>query len=193
MIVVFCAIFTDATPSMFFSAEATSSTLSRLVTTTVGFVVPAGKDFERSSTPATASGFFMNWSVADKPILMFRLPSAKAPSTRTPKTATVRGRLETPRPSFAHTPFSVLLTPPTLGVPGQKIQRPNDTSAAGSTNSALIKATTIPTAQAIPSARVPARSANESVSSAKITVPLEATIASNDSRQATAIASRRSA
>ena len=178
---------------MFVSAEATSSTLSRLATTTVGLVVPAGKDFDNSSIPATASGFFMNCSVDDRPILSPVLPRANAPRTSTPTTATVRGRLLTPRPSFAQIPLSVLLTPPSFGVPGQKIQRPNETSAAGSTNSAEIRATTIPTAQARPRARVPARSANESVSRARITVPPEAKMAPKDSRQATAIASRRSA
>ena len=116
-------------------------------------------------------------------------PEASAPSTNTPRIETATGFLLTPRPSFAHSPLSLLFTPPNLGTNGQKRPRPKTTSAAGSTTKAEIIAITTPVAQTIPSERFPARSAKVRVSNARVTVEPEAIIAGPAPRTALAMAS----
>ena len=156
-------------------------------------VVSDPKPADRYSAPTTASGFDTKRSLAERPICTPLAPEARPPKMPRPTRATMIGRLLTPRPSFAHRPVSLLLTPPTFGATGQKIQRPKLTSAAGSTKSAAIMARNTPVAQAIPRARVPSRPAKVRVESARITVRPEAMIAGAAPRQAARIASRRSA
>ena len=115
-------------------------------------------------------------------------PEARPPRIRTPRSETAIGRLLTPLPSFAHKPLSLLLTPPNFGTNGQNRPRPKTTSAAGKTPSAAIIAITIPVAQTRPRALLPARSANERVSSASVTVVPDAMIAGPAPRIAFAMA-----
>ena len=105
----------------------------------------------------------------------------------------IRGARATREPTRCHTEsVSANVVSPTCGTRGQNTQRPNSTSAGGSTTSAKVAATTIPTAQARPRPRVVGMSDSSRVSRPRTTVVALARMASEVRRSASDMASYRS-
>ena len=88
-----------------------------------------------------------------EPDLHLVSPSASPPSTSEQTTMAVPGRRSTTPPTRCHrVSVSTSVGWPTRGTSGQNTHRPQITSAQGSTTRAAVAATTMPTAQASPSA-----------------------------------------
>ena len=114
-----------------------------------------------------ASGLSRNWSACARPVWIRGAPTTARQAARACRPRTRRGRAATRSPTRRHSEWRPPgSSRPTCGTRGQKIQRPNSTSSAGSTTSTKNAATTTPTAQARPSPRVVGRPRSSRVSSA---------------------------
>ena len=107
-------------------------------------------------------------------------------------TQTTRGRTAMRRPTRAQNPRLVGSGEPNVGLTGQKILRPKISSSAGSKVIIDSSATATPMASTGPRLLVEFSSANDSVSSPRITVPALAMMAGPARRRASAMASCRS-
>ncbi len=163
-----------------------------MVITCTGSVVPAGKESASRWAAVIASGSWRNWSAGSRPVLIESVPLASTARPAIVTATKVRGRRATALPTRCQIEWeSTSTVSPTRGTRGQKTHRPNSTSAAGSTTSAKVAATTTPTAHATPRPRVVGIADSRSVRRPSTTVVALDSTASVVRASACAIASWR--
>ena len=133
--------------------------------------IPRGTTRPAVRPALIASGLSRNWSASLSPVCTWVSPSASPPSTREQTTMEVPGRRSTTVPTRCHREVeSTKVGWPSRGTRGQKTHRPQSTRTQGSTSRTAVAATTMPTAQARPSARVVGKTDSNRVSRPTITV-----------------------